>query len=334
MNPIRTRPNVNIIPSITALADGRPLLDAFLEDHTPQTLRAYAFDLGVFARFVGAPTVDAALVVLLAAGPGQANQLAHAYRARLVESGLSPATVNRRLAALRSVVKLARTFGRTTVRLDVPGVKSIPFRNTRGPGASGVRKLLEVLATRKKKNGQPSARAVRDVALVRVMFDLALRRAEVCSLDLADVDLKAGTVKVVGKGRHEPESVTLPTQTRKAIAAWLKVRGTKPGPLFTRFRHDTIESGRLTGSGLAQLVRKLGATVEIPDLHPHALRHASITAVLDASSGNVRDASKFARHAAITTTMRYDDARTDAAGRMAQLAADALNVPVVLVTAP
>src|SRR5262245_52123296 len=98
-----------------------PLLAAFLSGRSPQTLRAYRQDLDDFAAFLGVPAADAAHR-LLAGGPGHANGLGLAYRAQLLGRGLAPATVNRRLAALRSLVRLARTLGTTNWSLDVPGV--------------------------------------------------------------------------------------------------------------------------------------------------------------------------------------------------------------------
>src|SRR4051794_116949 len=87
------------------------LLRAFLSGRSPRTLRAYAADLADFARWAGALDATEAARLLLAAGPGGANLAALSYRAHLLERGLAPATVARRLAALRSLVKLARTLG-------------------------------------------------------------------------------------------------------------------------------------------------------------------------------------------------------------------------------
>src|SRR5207302_1465260 len=138
-----------------------------------QTRRAYAGDLQDFAAWCSAPTAHAAAAQLLAHGHGHANAVALRYRARLLEEGKSPATVNRRLAALRSLVKLARTLGLVAWELDVPGVRSESYRDTRGPGKDGFRKLLAQLERRSDRKG------VRDRAILRLLFDLALRRAEV-----------------------------------------------------------------------------------------------------------------------------------------------------------
>src|SRR5258708_2942093 len=87
---------------------------AFLAGRNPRTIDAYARDLGDFARFLGQGGPSEAVSALLSLAPGQANAIALAYRSALTERGLSPATIARRLAALRSVVKLARTLGRVS----------------------------------------------------------------------------------------------------------------------------------------------------------------------------------------------------------------------------
>src|SRR5262249_3749710 len=157
-------------------------------------LRAYQQDVNDFARFAGAGTADAAAARLLARGPGGANQVALAYRAHLRGRGLAAATINRRLAALRSLVKLARTLGLVGWALEVEGLRSEPYRDTRGPGADGYRRLLAQL------DGKADARSVRNRALVRLLYDLGLRRAEVCRLDLADYDPTGPALLVLGKG--------------------------------------------------------------------------------------------------------------------------------------
>ena len=95
---------------------------------------------------------------------------------------------------------------------SVSPVSSEPYRDTRGPGHSGVRLLLERLATPR------DAKGTRDTAIVRLLYDLGLRRGEVVSLRVTDVDLEAGTVAVMGKDRTERVPLTLPRKTREARA--------------------------------------------------------------------------------------------------------------------
>ncbi len=186
---------------------------------------------------------------------GQANATALAYKAHLVDRGLKSATIARRLAALRSVVKMARTVGRIAWALDVESPKTEPYRDTAGPGDAGWRALLS-LAKHDVETGR--SKAVRDLAIIRLLHDLGLRRGELVALDLADVDLEAGTVAVVGKGRTEALRSTLPDPTRDALAHWMATRGLDAGPLFIRLDRAADGPGRLTDTAVFLVVRDLG----------------------------------------------------------------------------
>src|SRR5947207_2305648 len=83
-----------------------------LADYRRTPVPAYAGDVEDFARFLDQPGAGAAVEVLIGLPHGQANAVALGYKADLMARGLAPATIGRRLAALRSLVKLARTLGR------------------------------------------------------------------------------------------------------------------------------------------------------------------------------------------------------------------------------
>lgn len=292
----------------------RRLVRLFLESKTANTRRAYGLDLWTFASFVGVSSREEAAVLLLSRSGGAANALVLEYRTALVERGLSPATVNRRLAAVRSLVDGARLVGMVAFSLDVPGLKSRAYRDTRGPARATVRDLLAEIAKRTDPKGR------RDYALVRLLYDLALRREEAVTLDLADLDLAAGSVAVLGKGRAEREPMTLPEPTKAALVAWLAVRGDHPGRLFTNLDRAGQGTGGLSGRSVHRIVRgyglEIGATVR-----PHGLRHSAITNALDVTNGNLRSVRRFSRHLDVRTVERYDDNRTDEAGRVARLVA-------------
>lgn len=295
--------------------DAGALVDAFLEGRSAHTIAAYRLDLTDFAKHQEAASVEQAVAFLLGGGHGPANATALSYRSTLVERGLAAATVNRRLAALRSLVRLARMLGVVTWRIDVPGVRSQAYRDTRGPGLGAYRRLLEYLGSMR------TPKSMRDTAMVRMMFDLGLRRGEVVGLDLEDVDLKRGALFVRAKGRTSKDVLSVPPQTLLAVANWLQVRGDAPGPLFTNF--DRAGKGhRLTGRSVARIVKRLGAMVGIENLRPHGLRHCAVTTALDLSNGDVRAVQRFSRHRDLRTVLLYDDNRRDLGGQIARLVAD------------
>src|SRR5262249_55941862 len=153
-----------------------------------------------------------------------------------------------------------------------------------------------------------------------LLFDLALRRGEVCSLDLAHLDIERATLEVLGKGKRARLRLSLPAPTRAALAAWVAARGTAPGPLFTNLDRARKGDRRLTGSAVYAIVRGLGPRAGLV-ARPHGLRHASITLALDRTGGDVRKVQKISRHADVRTLLRYDDARQDQAGDVARLVA-------------
>lgn len=309
------------LPTLTQSSsiDGNRLLDAFKRGLSPNTLEAYAGDLERFGEFCGeAP--GRAVIGLLGVSHGEANGRVLDYKSSMIEAGLSPATINRRLSAIASVVKLARTLGYTDWIPEIQGVKSQAYRDTAGPGLDGARALLKAAAD------QVPTKAKRDVAIVRMLFDMGLRRGELASLDLEHLDLDSRKVWIMGKGKRERVPVTIPIETTKALREWLDVRGTiclphdvhvfcgLAGPKFGK---------RLSGHGVWDVIRDLGERIGIK-VAPHGLRHASITAVLDAT-GDVRSGQKFARHSNVNTTMIYDDNREDIGGRAAERVAAILS---------
>jgi integrase/recombinase XerC len=289
------------------------LVRSWLAGKSPRTVAAYQSDLAHFASFVGAATPAEALHHLLGRGPVEGSMVARRWAGAMVEAGLSPASINRRMAAIRSLSALARIV--TGWALEVPSIRSTPYRDTRGPGPEVVRSLLAFA------NRQPDPRkAARDAALVHLLHDLALRRAEVVALDLDDLDPSTSTLKVSGKGRRgEKEVVTVPPPTLRALSRWIGHRGTAAGPLLLNLDRRTA-GARLTGGGVYAILARLGEGVGV-EVRPHALRHCAITSALDATGGDVRRVQRFARHRDVKVTLRYDDNRADLAGAVAALVA-------------
>jgi integrase/recombinase XerC len=303
-------------PSVRQL-DAERLIERWKEGRSQHTVRAYGRDLAHFAGWSEAPAPGEAITRLLTGSMGEANECLHAYRGAMLDAGLAPATVNRRLSALRAIVQLGRTFGWVAWSLEIDGVKTKAYRDTAGPGLEGVTAVKRQAA----KHRSP-AKAARDVAIVRVLFDLALRRGEVAALDLKDLDVRASRLWITGKGRREREAITLPPRTVAALKAWIKHRGREPGPLFINFHHANKGLGRLHANGIYWVLRSLGAEVEVT-ARPHGFRHSSITTGLD----RVKDppkVQKHGRHASMDTTMMYDDALSDFAGEVAKVVSEAL----------
>lgn len=284
------------------------LIEMFLSGRNAKTLEAYRQDLDDFRRFIGRPNLIEAARAILSSGHGAANGQALAYRAHLLERKLAPATVNRRLAALRSLVSLAGVLGLAPWRLDVKNLRAETYRDTRGPGRRLFNRVLFGIGRRS------DPKSLRDRALLRLFHDLGLRRGEVGSLDREHLDLEKNTLMILGKGRASREPFSLPPETKAALVAWLEVRGEISGSLFRNFDHAK-KGHRLTDSSLYRIVRGYGLG------RPHGLRHLAITEALDRTGGDVRAVARFSRHRDLRILNLYDDNRTDLAGHVARLVA-------------
>lgn len=292
------------------------LVDAFLSGRNARTLIAYRQDLNDFRAFLTVKDLSCAAACLIGQGPGIANETALRYKTNLRDRGLSPATINRRLAALRSMVKLGRTLGLVGWTLEISNVKAQAYRDTRGPGREGFSALLITAGKQKPK-------AIRDRAILHLLFDLALRRAEVVALDVADVDFTKGTISILGKGREQKEILSLPALTAEALRAWLDVHPTKTGPLFVNFDRAAKGQGRLTGAAVYYLVRRYGELAGLKT-RPHGLRHAGITEAVKLAQAHgygLEEVLDFSRHTDVKTLMIYRDRERNAQGRLAELVA-------------
>lgn len=273
------------------------LVDDFLRGRSEHTERSYRDSLGRLCRFAGhGEDMDGLTKELLGEGMGAANDLVLRWKTSMIEAKLAPATVNVRLTAARSLVRLARTVGLVPWTLEVKGEKSQTYRDTAGPPREVVRKLMDMVA------GRP-----RDLAMLRLLFDMGLRRKEVIGLDVEHIDERLGGLWVLGKGKRERELAFLSPRAREAIAAWVAVRGPHPGAIFTSASNRS-RGKRIRPDSVNKLLGNLGKVLK-ERVTPHGLRHSAITALLDEVQGNTRLAQSFARHANRQTTERYDDNR-------------------------
>ena len=140
-----------------------------------------------------------------------------------------------------------------------------PIATQGGPDRDGFRAMLDAAGA------QPGPKGLRDVALLRLLHDLGLRRSEAVRLDVEDVELQRNWIFIPGKERAPRELVSLPKPTRAALAAWLEARGSEPGPLF--INSDRAGKGhRLTGAAVYHIVGWLGAKAGLT-VRPHGRRH-------------------------------------------------------------
>lgn len=307
-------------------ADNPDILSQLLENQkSPHTWRAYKKDIRDFFRFVADVNEPTPILVeaLLKLEQPQALALVLRYKNHLRDVRcLKEATINRRLAALKALVRLANQLGQCSYTLDgIKGEKVIHYRDTTGVTQNVYRQILKI-------PDQSTVKGKRDYAILRLFWDNALRRNEIVQVNLEDLDTERRSLAILGKGKgSQKEWITLSKPTVAALENWLAVRPgpkDKKQPLFVAL--DRAHWGhRLTGTALYQLVRKTAKAAGITKvLSPHRIRHSGITAALEATNGDVRKVQKFSRHADLNTLMIYDDNRRDVQGEITDLLADLL----------
>lgn len=279
------------------------------DKRSPNTKAAYQADLIDF--FEGEPNREELNAFLAQDAGGMAYTL-NAYKASLLKRGLSEKTVNRRLSAVRSLIRFARKTGACSVdpRGLVDSEKVRSYRDTRGIGLEDTLRLLDAPDTTTMKGK-------RDKAILLLFCENVLRRAEVQKTDVSDFRpyQAEDNLRILGKGSGtQYEWITLSSLTIAALMDYLTASGRTTesgGPLFLSCPKPWLgDPQRICLEGFNKLVEHYGKAAGIERrLSPHRLRHTGITLYLDDCEGDIRKAQKLSRHSKIETLMIYDDNR-------------------------
>jgi integrase/recombinase XerC len=150
--------------------------------------------------------------------------------------------------------------------------------------------------------------ALRDRAILELLYGSGLRVSEACALDVDAVDIRSATVRVVGKGRKE-RALPLGRACVEALARWLEARPpfvsprSRPGDVRAVFLG--VRGKRMHRREIEKVVHRHGALgAGRADLHPHALRHTFATHMLDGGA-DLRAIQELMGHASLSTTQRY-----------------------------
>jgi site-specific recombinase XerD len=122
----------------------------------------------------------------------------------------------------------------------------------------------------------------RNAALIRVLMDTGIRAAELCRMQLGDVDLDVGLITVTGKGRR-PRVVPTSAKTSESISRYLRQRNRHTNAALSSLWLSN--KGELTTSGLGQIVDRIGLRANVKDVYPHRFRHTAAHQWLSAGGG-------------------------------------------------
>lgn len=225
-------------------------------------------------------------------------------------SDKGPATIARKLAALRAFFRFL--VERRELAESPAAALRLPRVPRTLPSFLPVTQAAELVETPDREREDPLAR--RDRALLELLYGAGVRVSELSGLDIADLDLRSRTARVLGKGSKE-RVVPFGEPCETALRQYLEVRGTLISPR-TREQHPTALfvgrfGTRLTVRQVQALVKRYGALATgRPDIHPHALRHSYATHLLDAGA-DLRGIQELLGHASLSTTQRYTHVSVD-----------------------
>jgi integrase/recombinase XerD len=232
-----------------------------------------------------------------------------AFAVALRAEGLAAASVTRTLVAVRNLHRWCVAEGQRaddpTLRLETPRLGDPLPRALTEAQVGELIGLVEAEVA-----AGPTPRALRDLALLELLYGTGARVSEVAGLGLGDVDLDGALVRLFGK-RAKERIVPVGRPARRALARWYDEGRPALAPARWRNRDDEdavflgARGSRLTRQGIWLVLRSRAAAAGLGDLvSPHVLRHSCATHLLD-HGADVRSVQELLGHASISTTQRY-----------------------------
>jgi integrase/recombinase XerC len=257
---------------------------------SPHTIKAYSGDLANFAAYAGSrgwKLIDHIAI--------------RGFLSQLYEKGLGKTSVARSLAAVRS---LYRWLGREGVVEQNPAkLVATPRLPKKLPRVPTIEEMNSVL------DGQMAEAAAfpdRDLLMLELLYGCGIRNSELVGINLDDIRLSAEAILIRGKGKKE-RYVPFAGSAKSALAAYLPARQA----MLAETRKNTAallinqRGGRLTTRSVGRIVKKIAVAKGLsPDVHPHTLRHAFGTHMLE-EGADLRAIQELLGHERLATTQRY-----------------------------
>ncbi|HYA95550.1 MAG TPA: tyrosine recombinase XerC [Terriglobales bacterium] len=254
------------------------------------TIKAYTGDLGKFAAYVGE------------AGWKQIDHVrVRGFLSHLYDQGLSKTSVARALAAVRSLYRWLAREG--VVEQNPAALVSTPRLPKKLPRVPTIEEMNTVL-----DGAMPELASwpERDRLILELLYGCGIRNSELIGIDLDDVRWSGEAILVRGKGRKE-RYVPFGDAVKLALNAYVPVRQQKLAERrqSTRALLVNWRGGRLTPRSVARIVKRIAVAKGLsPEVHPHTLRHAFGTHMLE-EGADLRAIQEMLGHERLSTTQRY-----------------------------
>ncbi len=253
------------------------------------TVRAYVGDVVSLLGFAGAKELGIAVL--------------RGWLAAQRAGGASRTTLARRSAAARTFTAWAHRAGKLPVD---PGIRlTAPRAHRKLPAVLRQEQAAELLTASKSGAAERDPMALRDHALLELLYATGVRVSELCGLDVDDVDLDRRVVTVLGKGGKE-RVVPFGVPAQRAVRDWLEhgrpavLRQGSPPALLLGAR-----GGRFQPASVRRIVHEaLGAVPDAPVMGPHGFRHSAATHLLEGGA-DLRSVQELLGHATLATTQLY-----------------------------
>jgi integrase/recombinase XerC len=257
---------------------------------SPHTIKAYSGDLANFAAYAGSR------------GWKQIDHIAiRGFLSQLYEKGLSKASVARSLAAVRSLYRwLAREGVVEQNPAKLVATPKLPKKLPRVPTIEEMNSVLD------GQMPETAAFPERDRLMLELLYGCGIRNSELTGINLDDIRLSAEAILIRGKGKKE-RYVPFGGSAKVALAGYLPVRQTVLGEAKKNIAALLINrrGGRLTTRSVGRIIKRIAVSKGLsPDVHPHTLRHAFGTHMLE-EGADLRAIQELLGHERLATTQRY-----------------------------
>jgi integrase/recombinase XerC len=254
------------------------------------TIKAYSGDLSLFAAYAGSR------------GWKQIDHVAvRGFLSQLYEKGLSKISVARALAAVRSLYRWLAREG--VVEQNPAKLVSTPKLPKKLPRVPTIEEMNSVI-----DGEMPEVAAFpdRDRLMLELLYGCGIRNSELTGINLEDIGISAEAILIRGKGKKE-RYVPFGDAVKAALSAYLPERH----KLLATIRKRTTalllnrRGGRLTTRSVGRIIKKIAVAKGLsPDVHPHTLRHAFGTHMLE-EGADLRAIQELLGHERLATTQRY-----------------------------
>jgi integrase/recombinase XerC len=260
------------------------------KNSSQHTIKAYTGDLANFSAYSGSRNWK------------QIDHIAvRGFLSQLYEKGLSKTSVARSLAAVRSLYRWLAQEG--VVEQNPAKLVSTPKLPKKLPRVPTIEEMNFVLDG---KMPETAAFPERDRLMLELLYGCGIRNSELTGINIDDIRLSAEAILIRGKGKKE-RYVPFGDSVKSALPAYLQARQT----LLSETRKNSAallinqRGGRLTTRSVGRIVKKIAVSKGLsPDVHPHTLRHAFGTHMLE-EGADLRAIQELLGHERLATTQRY-----------------------------